>query len=65
MQQNSKKYSVTTLATYCYFILISGQRLVLATDEYIGGSGTYCRQGYIMSCLAGFVKIAEQPDSVN
>ncbi|KAI9558259.1 hypothetical protein GHT06_015012 [Daphnia sinensis] len=39
-----------------------GQRLCLAEDKYIGGVGTYTRQGYIMSCLAGIVKITAQPD---
>lgn len=47
----------------CWFI--SGQRLCLAEDKYIGGAGTYTRQGYIMSCLAGVVKVTSQPDKVN
>ena len=41
-----------------------GQRLCLAEDKYIGGNGTYCRQGYIISCLTGIVKIVQHPDKV-
>lgn len=46
-------------------VLFTGQRLCLAEDKYIGGVGTYTRQGYIMSCLAGVVKITAQPDKVS
>ena len=46
------------------FTFAVGQRLCLAEDKYIGGTGTYSRQGYIMSCLAGVVKVTAQPDKV-
>merc|ERR1712137_929772 len=43
-------------------ICTPGQRLCLAEEKYIGGNGTYSRQGYILSCLTGVVKITLQPD---
>ena len=53
------------ILSYSPFIFAVGQRLCLAEDKYIGGTGTYSRQGYIMSCLAGVVKVTAQPDKVN
>lgn len=43
----------------------SGQRICLSDNQYIGGAGTYTRQGYITSCLAGVVKVTSQPDKVS
>lgn len=43
----------------------SGQRVCLADNQYVGGAGTYTRQGYITSCLAGVVKVTSQPDKVS
>ncbi|XP_063237940.1 exosome complex component CSL4 [Bacillus rossius redtenbacheri] len=39
---------------------VPGQRLCLADKEHISGCGTYERQGYIYSTLAGMVKVAKQ-----
>lgn len=45
-------------------ICVPGQRLCLANKEHICGQGTYERQGYIYSMLAGTVGIIEK-DNVN
>lgn len=49
---------------YLFCFIFPGQRLCLAEDKYIAGPGTYSRQGYIMACLAGVVKIVQQSDQV-
>lgn len=45
-------------------ICVPGQRLCLSDDNTVSGEGTYERQGYIYSLLAGAVKISEK-DKVN
>ncbi|XP_077992242.1 exosome complex component CSL4-like [Glandiceps talaboti] len=42
-------------------VCIPGERLG-KLDEYEAGNGTYIRQGYIYSSLAGYVHKQEQPD---
>jgi exosome complex RNA-binding protein Rrp4 len=37
-----------------------GQRLCLADKEHISGCGTYERNGYIYSTLAGVVKVVKE-----
>uniref|UniRef100_A0A1B6DSQ0 S1 motif domain-containing protein n=1 Tax=Clastoptera arizonana TaxID=38151 RepID=A0A1B6DSQ0_9HEMI len=41
-------------------ICVPGQRLCLADEEHIAGWGTYERQGYIYSTLAGVVNVVKQ-----
>ncbi|XP_050312920.1 exosome complex component CSL4 [Anthonomus grandis grandis] len=41
-------------------ICLPGQRLSIADETYTSGQGTYQRQGYIYSMLAGIVDIVEQ-----
>lgn len=41
-------------------ICVPGQRLCLSNENTISGEGTYDRQGYIYSLLAGIVKISEK-----
>lgn len=41
-------------------ICLPGQRLCLCSDNYASGQGTYERQGYIYSQLAGYVDIVEK-----
>lgn len=40
-------------------ICVPGQRLCLADDKHLPGQGTYERQGYIYSCLAGTVDVVD------
>lgn len=50
-------YGLRTAAIdYEYF---SGQRLCLADNTHSAGHGTYERQGYIYSTLAGVVHVIE------
>jgi len=44
-------------------ICVPGQRLCLANENTVAGSGTYERQGYIYSMLAGVVVVAEKEKS--
>lgn len=44
-------------------VCIPGQRLCLADKEHISGCGTYERNGYIYSTLAGVVKIVKEERS--
>lgn len=41
-------------------ICLPGQRLCLCSNNYASGHGTYERQGYIYSQLAGYVDIVER-----
>lgn len=45
-------------------ICVPGQRLCLSDENTVSGEGTYDRQGYIYSLLAGVVNIS-QKDKVN
>lgn len=45
-------------------ICVPGQRLCLSDDNTIAGQGTYERQGYIYSMLAGVVVVREK-ETVN
>lgn len=45
-------------------ICVPGQRLCLSNENTVAGQGTYDRQGYIYSLLAGVVEIVEK-DKVN
>ncbi|XP_017785287.1 PREDICTED: exosome complex component CSL4 [Nicrophorus vespilloides] len=45
-------------------VCIPGQRLCLCDKKHISGQGTYERQGYLYSQLAGLVKIIEKEDGV-
>ncbi|XP_071441483.1 exosome complex component CSL4 [Hetaerina americana] len=44
-------------------ICVPGQRLCLSNDTHISGCGTYERQGYIYSTLAGEVRVVEKDKS--
>lgn len=44
-------------------VCVPGQRLCLADESTVAGAGTYDRQGYIYSMLAGTVHI-RQKDNV-
>ncbi|XP_046384345.1 exosome complex component CSL4 [Ischnura elegans] len=44
-------------------ICVPGQRLCLSNDMHISGCGTYERQGYIYSTLAGEVHVVEKEKS--
>lgn len=41
-------------------ICVPGQRLCLSDENTVSGEGTYERQGYIYSLLAGVVRISEK-----
>lgn len=41
-------------------ICVPGQRLCLADENTVAGQGTYERQGYVYSLLAGIVEITEK-----
>lgn len=41
-------------------LCLPGQRLSILDQKHISGSGTYARQGYIYSMLAGVVSIVEK-----
>lgn len=43
-------------------VCIPGQRLCLSDQSHVSGQGTYERQGYIYSMLAGTVDIVEKDD---
>lgn len=45
-------------------VCIPGQRLCLSDENTVSGEGTYERQGYIYSLLAGVVRISDK-DKVN
>lgn len=45
-------------------ICVPGQRLCLANENTVAGTGTYERHGYIYSMLAGVVLVTEK-DKVN
>ena len=47
-------YNVYTLLN------VSGQRLNKADDHHVAGQGTYVRNGYIYSSLAGFVETVKK-----
>lgn len=41
-------------------ICVPGQRLCLSDESTVSGEGTFERQGYIYSLLAGVVRISEK-----
>lgn len=41
-------------------ICVPGQRLCLSDENTVSGEGTYERQGYIYSLLAGVVNISQK-----
>lgn len=43
-------------------ICLPGQRLSILDNKHVSGSGTYGRQGYIYSMLAGIVKVVEKDE---
>ncbi|XP_044730018.1 exosome complex component CSL4 [Chrysoperla carnea] len=44
-------------------ICLPGQRLSILDNKHVSGSGTYGRQGYIYSMLAGIVKVVEKDET--
>lgn len=46
-------------------ICVPGQRLCLSDENTVAGQGTYERQGYIYSMLAGFVIISDKEKVCN
>lgn len=46
-------------------ICVPGQRLCLSDKVHVPGQGTYERQGYVYSMLAGLVDIVDKDDVSN
>lgn len=53
------------MTTAAPMIAVPGQRLCLSDENTVAGQGTYDRQGYIYSQLAGVVNIRKKDDHVN
>lgn len=45
-------------------VCVPGQRLCLSDENTVAGPGTYERQGYIYSQLAGIVNVVQKDDHV-
>lgn len=43
-------------------VCVPGQRLCLSDENTVAGQGTYERQGYIYSQLAGIVNVVQKDD---
>lgn len=46
-------------------VCVPGQRLCLSDENTVAGQGTYERQGYIYSQLAGIVNVVQKDDHVS